>query len=489
MAKTHIEGFPQTQAEMAEWQEKYTFEGGKWYEEIPSEALVSAGEIEEPTQVTQWAEVQEQLMELAGQIGGTTKLPDLTPSTIPIRQQALTYLKDLGYSAPDEEEIQSAITTLQQYDLTHPTGTTPITPIGELPEPPTTPTTFIDYETIYSQIATKITTGREDLWSKIKSTLGIGETKESAEDIIKRLYPDLPTKVTDIDTQLARLKTSYELGREKIEAEPMAMPLIMGEQAALGRQYEIKRQGLLLERDALMGDYDRAVDRARAVLGLEREQKAEERANQQTAIDFMLSTAEAEEALALEGIRATLARQETMEERKYQQQLSEISDIRNVIASAPEAFIGQKWPSSFEDAIRMKGQYKAGLPTAEVANVDYWVKAIESGTANLSTIPSDIRSQVVEKLYAPREWTDEEFRIAIRAMKTTDKTYQEALDEIAMDDIILNKDRAREIAAEVYGIELPKPTEPLPEEMKGKTVEEAIEMGGREELLITSLYE
>ncbi len=43
----------------------------------------------------------------------------ITDPTIPIRQQAVQYLKDLGYGSPDEKEIQGAIETLQQYDLTH----------------------------------------------------------------------------------------------------------------------------------------------------------------------------------------------------------------------------------------------------------------------------------------------------------------------------------------------------------------------------------
>jgi len=52
----------------------------------------------------------------------------------------------------------------------------------------------------------------------------------------------------------------------------------------------------------------------------------------------------------------------------------------------------------------------------------------------------------------PTVKTDEEIDAGVRAMQADDLTYQQALDEITLDQTILNKDRARERVAEMYGI-------------------------------------
>ena len=69
----------------------------------------------------------------------------------------------------------------------------------------------------------------------------------------------------------------------------------------------------------------------------------------------------------------------------------------------------------------------------------------------------------------PRNWGDDEIRTDINGLKDTGKTYEEVLNEISMDTTIQNKDKAREIAAEVFGIEEPEeaekpgvPTNPSP---------------------------
>jgi len=69
----------------------------------------------------------------------------------------------------------------------------------------------------------------------------------------------------------------------------------------------------------------------------------------------------------------------------------------------------------------------------------------------------------------PRNWGDDEIRTDINGLKDTGKTYEEVLNEISMDTTIQNKDKAREIAAEVFGIEEPEeaekpgvPTKPSP---------------------------
>jgi hypothetical protein len=52
----------------------------------------------------------------------------------------------------------------------------------------------------------------------------------------------------------------------------------------------------------------------------------------------------------------------------------------------------------------------------------------------------------------PKAWSDEELRIAFRNIQETNGNYQTALDEISMESTMANKDYARELAAEFFGI-------------------------------------
>lgn len=83
--------------------------------------------------------------------------------------------------------------------------------------------------------------------------------------------------------------------------------------------------------------------------------------------------------------------------------------------------------------------------------VTSWVNAIRSGATTIGNVPADIRDAVVATLYAPSNWTDEEIRATARIAQAKDVSYQDALNEISVDPLILNKDRARFITGELYG--------------------------------------
>jgi len=196
--------------------------------------------------------------------------------------------------------------------------------------------------------------------------------------------PEVPQRVKEIDQELARLWTSYQLGREQIEQQPIAMPLIVGQQAALQRQYEIKRQGLLLEREALMGDYDRATRRAEMILDLEKEQRQEERENQRLAIQIMSQWASADEQIMLNAYEQALNRQEKLEDRLYQEQRDNYRDILQVAASNPlefsRAVAKYGFPKTPEEAIRMIGEFKVAKPEyAPPTSYREWVLAGKPG--------------------------------------------------------------------------------------------------------------
>ena len=241
------------------------------------------------------------------------------------------------------------------------------------------------------------------------------------------------------------------------------MSFIRGEQALAERQYEVKRQGLLLEREALMGDYDRMVDRAEIVLGLEQQQKQDAREDQRTAINFMMQTASGQEQLFLARFERQLGRQDEADQRIYEERIREQSDIRSIAASDPVAFAkyvaAEGYPKTFNEVAAGIGRYKEveGVGT-DISQAQSIMRAIQAGTPQdtaLAGASSKVRSMVFDMLYAPRDWTDEEFRTAIRTMRTQDKAYQDALNEIGMDTTVQNKDRGRLIATEIYGEEVP----------------------------------
>ncbi|KKM27667.1 hypothetical protein LCGC14_1572460 [marine sediment metagenome] len=115
-----------------------------------------------------------------------------------------------------------------------------------------------------------------------------------------------------------------------------------------------------------------------------------------------------------------------------------------------------EWQTQLAKARDEFAELAKGIPGAPEMSVDYWVKAIQGGIADISNIPSDIRSQVVEQIFAPREYPENELQIMIRNMRAGTATqpeldYQGALDAIAMDETILNKDMANYLTALEYG--------------------------------------
>jgi len=200
--------------------------------------------------------------------------------------------------------------------------------------------------------ATKIRKEVEDLMKEFKESSRVPITEK-----VEELLPSVPQRVKDIDTQLAKMRTSYELGMQKIEDQPIPMPLIIGQQRSLQRQYEIKRQGLLREREALMGDYDRAVERTKLILDLEREQREEQREAQKMAIKYLMERADEAERRALEAYNYALDRQAELEDRIYKEKQREIEEIERIVSRTPEAFVGKEWPKTLEKALQIEGEY------------------------------------------------------------------------------------------------------------------------------------
>lgn len=382
------------------------------------------------------------------------------------------------------------------------------------PAPPVDYTTQIATADAYSKFLEDWAKRQETLWGRIKGAIGVAPT-ETAEETIARIMPEVPARVTELDVEISREWTSYQQGLVGIERRMIGRPgvVMRGEQALLSRQHTIRRMGLLMERDALMGDYDRAMDRAKMVLGLEQQQRQEEREDQRLAIQFMMQTASAQEALYLAGFERQLDRQDTLEDREYKEAIAAQSEIKSVAASDPIAFgryvAARGYPRTSEELLAgigefarpeaptfvpgTEGQYQqvynpatgqyeirptgiAGVGVG-IGAVASWASFVKAG-GNISSVPIDIRSQVVTQLFAPRDWTDTEFDTAFKAIEAQDGDYQEAINQIDIDQTIANKDRARELAAQYFKVEVPLYERP-PEEAGRKAGEFVTGLPGR----------
>ena len=110
-----------------------------------------------------------------------------------------------------------------------------------------------------------------------------------------------------------------------------------------------------------------------------------------------------------------------------------------------------------------KRKFEAGIAGAggvavTPTDIAAWVQAVNQDPSVLSLVPSEIRTQVITGLMSPREWSDTELKAKIEQMQMEDLGYQQTLDNIALSTTILNKDRAMEIAGEIYGIKEKAPT-------------------------------
>jgi len=502
---------------------------------------------------------------------GGIKIP-FTP-TVPatdLRTQAINYLKGLGYSVPDEQEIQSAMKELGGVVPTKPSlediakgveevqkkfnemqerikkeGIT--TAAGEVLMPPQEITTkvletgeggaeppvvleeqiqpkdsnqsIVNITTqggeatsaidLLIQLQAKVEKELEDVKAERKTWLEKLTTPpaKTLEERKKELYTEygIPEniekmkeqqiKVIGLQKQLDTLAVQRQADEDRAYARGMPMAYIGAEINEINRKYNSQRAYLAVElgaEAAVLQAYQGNIDEARSLVNdatqawmwdyteernryefifdyykdwvnsLETDYKnilnnaftlavsKEELAREDANYNLELWTRAAEKGVYLD--YADLLKMNREEATEIY--AKKIAAIPKEVAAPTTREVGgvlYEW-----DKTTKTWKPAVGIAAPEAINVDYWVKAIESGMVGLSNVPDNIRNQVVKKLYAPREWTDEEFRIAIRKMKSEDRTYQEVLDEISMDDTIANEDRGRLIASEIYEMTTPK---------------------------------
>lgn len=350
---------------------------------IPSKALISGATLPEPTTGQTISETQQKAGSIAASLTGGPKVGDPIPGTnlkyeaadianlgaggqIPysnfVNVNGTIYNQQgKGYATPAELAQDLGIRP-DQIDWSQiPAGNIPSVPSA--PPPPTTNySAQIAQADSYQQFLSDYFKRQESLWEKIKGVFGAGAPQETPEQIVDRLMPEVPAKVKELDLGLAQLETTYQQTILNADKRMAPMSFIRGEQALAERQYLINKNSLLMQRDALMGDYDRMVERGKMIYEIQKDQKAEQRENQQMAINFMLQTAQGQEAIALQAFQYQLTRQEKQDDRLYQEKQDELNSIKSIAAADPIAYAkfvaANGIPTSSSQLLAGIGKYK-----------------------------------------------------------------------------------------------------------------------------------
>jgi len=122
-----------------------------------------------------------------------------------------------------------------------------------------------DYFSQYiAQVDPAFAETRKAYWSRLLSETDFRETK------LRGLFDEfeieaLSDQLTDLDKKIAAKQQAWDTAGEDILNSPMSLARITGLAAHTKRMASIEMQGLLAQREALVGDYDRAVDRINGI--------------------------------------------------------------------------------------------------------------------------------------------------------------------------------------------------------------------------------
>jgi len=169
---------------------------------------------------------------------------------------------------------------------------------------------------------------------------------------------------------------------------------------------------------------------------------------------------------------------------KWQEEENKAEQIGDLILKYPSA--GITFDDSLEEATRKASEWIRTQPedTKESSYKELYNEVVANGYEG--SYLDFLRERGVLGEVA-RDYTDEEFRIAVRGMKTDNLTYQQVIDMIETDPTIKNKDRAKLIASEIF--EINKGKEPESTEPFFSTTGEPGEIEGQYKTSTTPFFE
>ena len=295
--------------------------------------------------------------------------------------------------------------------------------------------------------------------------------RKSITDILKGI-PDLLTKwwedpaivekqeaLTETRTNIANLEaakqTALDISKNRLESTAF----ISGEQEQIKDKMNIEINLELAKEAILLDDIELATDLAEKSIELAIKQEELKLTAAQQALSFIEADLTREDQEVANKIEFALI--------QYQSELEQIkTDANNrantyaqIIATYgdipgldPSMSVTEQWAlvgpqATTERNLRMQALQKQISDTGTTVQTGV-IPALEAGKLG---VPYGTTYEEYAIMSAPAEWDDEEFRVAFRNMIAGNATYQDALDEITLDGSILNKDRGKFIAAEMWG--------------------------------------
>lgn len=207
-------------------------------------------------------------------------------------------------------------------------------------------------------------TQRSGFFNQIKEFFKPTQPQETAQAQVDRLIPDNDPRITELDTQLANLQTQFQQELDNISQRGETLQFVRGQQERFERQFRLQEQNLLLRRDALVGDFERATERGKLILGIEREQREDEREDRKLALDIMFAEADAQEAVFLTQLRSQLDLEASRELATFEQSIADQDEIQRLVNENQEAFSahfqsGGSMPKSVSAALSIASQFNA----------------------------------------------------------------------------------------------------------------------------------
>jgi len=473
MAKKYITGFPQTQAQMAEWREKYKFETatGKWYEPLEPSVKKIDTEARKAQIQTGIKAAQEQAKTIQAGISALAEID--TAGAPPID----TVAGDIGAVGnglvAQDTQMQELIKTLTKQA---------------------------------EEAAKRAETAQKGILATITKRAEVRKAAPSIEEATRTAlaeYGLTPESVQKVQGWMGQL-TTYNQQMSDLEAQKNAAlgreegrmgleGVVRGRMAIIEKQYNsrisakaaqagVVSQQIQMER----GIWDQARITSNQIIQAVQYDRAQELADLSWAKETyqdLYQMATAEERTAWDRSYDLVQRQYNEEKEEWERKL----DMR-VTAAQQGVDLGwnvqymqdtsvdeltTEYSKRIAEQVRIeKAKAKEYAPPEIQREWEAAGGEIGTGMSLVDYISWRTGRGAPD---VPKVWTDEELRNKIRQMQADGLDYQTSLSEIDMATTISNKDRARLIASELYKVAEPGVIEEiaaLPPEQAGKRLGE-----------------
>jgi len=319
----------------------------------------------------------------------------------------------------------------------------------------------------YDQIVKDITSGsdvetletEQSGWRKkiVDMLAGLSDkVKSTSQDptVIAR-----EAELTALEPLIAAKEGAMELAIEKSGGSLESMSFIRGEQAQIRNIYNIELKTMYAKQAALQGNLDRAVTMAQDAIDTALKQEEIKLQTLQQALAFTQADLTREDQKVANAMQFALTQYQAELEQTRQDSQNRANTYAQIIATYgdvpgldPSMDVTAQWAlvgpqATTERNLRMAALQKQISDTGVTAQTG----TIPASEALKLGVPYGTTYEEYAQISAPGDWSDNQFHVAFRGMLSSDKTYQEALDELSLDSSITNQDRGRFIAAKMWG--------------------------------------